>query len=144
MYYQPTGYTLEDPAGEALSEELQDALVCSECCADCARPVYRVTASYAPYFGRHKSVFLDKFTHGLSLINTSVFHFFYSSEDQYLYAVMSNSDWYETIGSISSQCVILLGISLVSVFELVFHCTVRWRHHYKRRKRLRIGQEAFA
>ncbi|XP_063628182.1 uncharacterized protein LOC134799672 [Cydia splendana] len=137
MYYHPMGYTLEDPDGGALSEELQDALFCSECCADCARPVYRVTASYAPIFGRHKSVFLDKFTHGLSLINTSVFHFFYSSEDQYLYAVMSNSDWYETIGSISSQCVILLGVSLVSVFELVFHCTVRWRYHYKRRRRLR-------
>ncbi|XP_061721812.1 pickpocket protein 28-like isoform X2 [Cydia pomonella] len=144
MYYHPMGYTLEDPHGETLSEELQDALFCSECCADCARPVYYVTASYAPYHGRHKSVFLDKFTHGLSLINTSVFHFFYSSEDQYLYAVMSNSDWYETIGSISSQCVILLGISLVAVFELVFHCTVRWRHHYKRRRRLRIQQKAFA
>ncbi|XP_063367619.1 acid-sensing ion channel 5-like [Cydia amplana] len=62
MYYHPTGYTLEDRDGETLSEELQDALFCSGCCADCARPVYRVTASYAPFFGRHKSVFLDRFT----------------------------------------------------------------------------------
>ncbi|XP_047994363.1 sodium channel protein Nach-like [Leguminivora glycinivorella] len=98
IYYHPMGYSLEETAGEALSEELQDALFCSDCCADCARPVYHVTASYAPYHGRHKSVFLDKFTHGLTLINTSVVHFFYSSEDQHLYSVMSNTDWFETIG----------------------------------------------
>ncbi|KAI8425473.1 hypothetical protein MSG28_007218 [Choristoneura fumiferana] len=38
--------------------------------------------------------------------------------------------------SLSSQWVGVLGLTMVTLCELVFHCTVRWRHHYTRRMTL--------
>ncbi|XP_053614032.1 sodium channel protein Nach-like [Plodia interpunctella] len=130
IYYYPG-----ENAGPGLTQEIQDSLSCGDCLPDCGRMVY--TADVA--ITSHSLSFEKKFVRGLvykpgaTLANSSILRFFYTTNHQPLFIVEPALRWYEGIAYLSSQWVLLLSVTLVTIVEIIFHLTVRWVHHFRRR-----------
>ncbi|XP_039757882.1 uncharacterized protein LOC120632143 [Pararge aegeria] len=122
-------------ADESLSQEQSDSVECLHCRPDCARLLYAATLSTVPYGPFVKKAFYNHFAYGLKLENGTVIRIYFNTKSQQLYLVESNLRVYEVIAFMSSQWVFVLGMTLISVMEFVYHCTIRWHHHYKRRWR---------
>ncbi|XP_073950966.1 sodium channel protein Nach-like [Choristoneura fumiferana] len=119
-----------------LPEESVNALFCPDCQPDCARTAHTVVSNRVP-FNHLRKMLRDSFTHGIKdIANISLLRFFYPTMEKDLYTLEPDEVWFERIASLSSQWVGVLGLTMVTLCELVFHCTVRWRHHYTRRMTL--------
>ncbi|XP_046971613.1 sodium channel protein Nach-like [Vanessa cardui] len=114
-------------AHESLSEERQDSVWCAHCRVGCARLRYSaeiVTSPHTPL------LFLNRFFKGLDLTNTTIISIYYEKENQRLYLLDIGLRWYEVFAAISSQCVFVVGLTVLSVIEFIYHLTFRWYHYY--------------
>ncbi|XP_023940698.1 pickpocket protein 11-like [Bicyclus anynana] len=124
-----------DDADESLSEERADSVECLHCLPNCALRRYAARVWTVPYGGLGKRPFHNKFVDGLSLVNGTVLRIYFSREDQALYQVEANLIFYEVVAFLGNLSLLVMGITAITFYELVYFCTIRWRHHYKRRCR---------
>ncbi|XP_050673057.1 pickpocket protein 11-like [Leptidea sinapis] len=125
----------------SLSEEVSDSINCELCLFDCERLNYVTNINHVHYhFYESHKMFYNKFVNGLQTMgNVSVIRIFYSNEDPVMLVVEPRLRWFETIALMGSQWLFLSGVVVLGWVELLYHLTVRWWHHYRRR-----GPNAFA
>ncbi|XP_075983321.1 sodium channel protein Nach-like [Anticarsia gemmatalis] len=117
-----------------LRQELQDGLSCT-CRVSCRRQLYSAEFSYSKYSFKPR-IFRNFLTEGLALINSSTVRMYYNAEHHERYTLEANVRWHEVLAKISTQWILVGGISFVTVVELVYHCTIRFLHHFIRRLNL--------
>ncbi|XP_050354450.1 pickpocket protein 11-like [Nymphalis io] len=116
-----------DSVHESLSEEQQDSVSCLHCRVGCERRRYSaelVTSPHTPH------LFLNRFFKGLDLTNTTIISIYYDKEHQLLYMLDTGLRWYEVFAAISSQSIFVVGLTVVSVIEFLYHLSFRWYHYY--------------
>ncbi|XP_047033809.1 sodium channel protein Nach-like [Helicoverpa zea] len=124
-----------EDAGPELSQELQDAMDCSHCRVQCTRHQHSASISYSFYTAKAR-IFRNFLTENLPLVNSTTIRLFYSVVHQPWYKVEPQARWYELFVKQGTQWVVVTGVSLLTYSELLFHLTIRWVHHFRRRTRL--------
>uniref|UniRef100_A0A2A4K4F6 Uncharacterized protein n=1 Tax=Heliothis virescens TaxID=7102 RepID=A0A2A4K4F6_HELVI len=124
-----------EEAGPELSQEMQDAMDCSHCMVQCTRHKHSASVSYSFYSAKSR-IFRNFLTQNLSLENSTTIRLFYSVLHQAWYKVEPQSRWYELFVKQGTQWVVVTGISMLTYSELMYHLTIRWLHHFRRRTRL--------
>ncbi|RVE55284.1 hypothetical protein evm_000182 [Chilo suppressalis] len=127
LYYYPGKSTHPH-----LTKELQDSQKCTKCVPDCTRDQY-TTVPYRtnPYFT--KKLWSTTFTSAVSFENTSVLRFYYETVYHEVYDVGINVEVFEKFAKISCMVRLLVGVTLISVLEILFFLTIRWGYHFWRR-----------
>ncbi|XP_069360878.1 uncharacterized protein [Maniola hyperantus] len=124
-----------EEAHESLSEEQANSVECLHCRPNCARLRYTAKIWTVPYKNIVKKIFYGQLVQGVKLWNATVLRIYFTTNDQHLSLLETNMRIYEVISFISCQWVLVVGATVVTLLEAVYHCTVRWRHHYARRRR---------
>ncbi|XP_045777077.1 pickpocket protein 19-like [Maniola jurtina] len=122
-------------AHESLSEEQADSVECLHCRPNCARLRYAAKIWTMPYKNIVRKILYNHFVQDVKLWNATVLRIYFTTNDQHLCLVETNMRIFEVLSFISCQWVLVVGATVVTVLEVLYHCTVRWRHHYARRRR---------
>ncbi|XP_077296666.1 sodium channel protein Nach-like [Arctopsyche grandis] len=117
-----TGLFKEHNPEEDSDEEPIDGLFCNDCYPDCAFTKYSTKVSTQPLMKNGKD---SKILMHVTAKNYSLVHIFFGDVDTELYKLDVVYYWFELISNLGGICGLFIGLSLVSVFEIVYFLTIR-------------------
>ncbi|CAH4031383.1 unnamed protein product [Pieris brassicae] len=130
-YFKPTGHSANHVS---LDRERSNGVLCAQCQPDCMRREYFTESSHVHYnVVPLQKLFINKLLNGINLMNSTVIRIFYASEaNQIVYLLETNLRFFEDIALMGSHWILLSGGSIFVTFQVIYYCTIRWRHHHRR------------
>ncbi|XP_077296667.1 sodium channel protein Nach-like [Arctopsyche grandis] len=120
--YKYKGLFKEYDPEEELDQEPIDGLFCKDCYPDCSSTKYstKVTAQPLMKNGKEAEILMQ-----VTAKNYSLVHIFFEDVDTELYKLDVVYYWFELLSNLGGICSLFIGLSFVSVFEIVYFLTVR-------------------
>ncbi|CAH2046127.1 unnamed protein product, partial [Iphiclides podalirius] len=118
--------------GGSTPKDLEGALHC-DCLPDYARTQYFARLTQIPHYHLDKLA-PTTLSSDISLVNTTIIHVYYTKHEQEVLLAETSRRWYEIAAKVCSHWVFVVGALLPLLCGLIFHCTVRWRRNFVRRR----------
>ncbi|KAL7729761.1 hypothetical protein ACLKA6_014627 [Drosophila palustris] len=104
-----------------LEREIEEALYCPHCLPSCNDVQYRVSLSMLPIDNYLVTLKPNENNDTVFSSDISVLRVFFGEPHAQLYMRLLNNEWFEIFSTIGNILSILMGFSMVAIFELLYH-----------------------
>ncbi|XP_072929568.1 sodium channel protein Nach-like [Epargyreus clarus] len=121
-------YPLGAENTDGLETEIQDSLYCPDCLPDCELTQHYTKYSKIPLASdawEHK-LFKSFFLKNLNMTKKCVLSIYQSATDGVLNRLDVVSYWFEILSNVGGLCGVLLGISIITLFEIIYFFSIRF------------------